>query len=366
MTDPKTKVTQLLQQAHKVGPQYPQGWKVTRLDDVQPKIGSDYLLKHLIDRRSLVLVYGESGSGKTFFSVDLALHVATGSPWRGRRMSQGLVMYLAVENPGSVRNRVYAWREHHKPEPGAPFVIVDAPMDLRDPKVEQAIVDGYQLALREHHAEPGVIVIDTLSRAMPGADENSPEDMTALIGACDRIRSETGAAIVMVHHAGKDLARGARGHSSLKAAVDVEVEVRDKVARVTKNRDGESGVEFPFALELVNLGADQDGDEVVTCVVVDQPEQSRPRKLAQPSGGNQRAVYDAIRELAEERGELSLGTSAIPKGVRIVKIEDVIERASPKVAADPKRKRGRIMEAINGMVSKDVVGLHDPYVWIWR
>jgi RecA-family ATPase len=70
-----------------------------------------------------------------------------------------------------------------------------------------------------------MIVLDTLSRVIAGGNENAPDDMGQLIGNCDRIRAEARAHVMLVHHTGKDEARGARGHSSLRAATDTEIEV---------------------------------------------------------------------------------------------------------------------------------------------
>jgi len=78
--------------------------------------------------------------------------------------------------------------------------------------------------------------------------------------------------IMLIHHSGKDVARGARGHSSLRAAVDTEIELtRDDfgviTAEVTKQCDGPTGYKFGYILRQIELGRDQDGDPVTTCLV---------------------------------------------------------------------------------------------------
>jgi hypothetical protein len=70
-----------------------------------------------------------------------------------------------------------------------------------------------------------LVVVDTLSRAMAGGNENAPDDMSAFIRNIDRIRQETGAHVLIVHHCGKDAAKGARGHSCLRAATDTKIEL---------------------------------------------------------------------------------------------------------------------------------------------
>jgi hypothetical protein len=118
-----------------------------------------------------------------------------------------------------------------------------------------------------------LVVVDTLARAMAGGNENGSEDMGALVTSSDQIREQTGACVLYIHHSGKDAAKGSRGHSSLKAATDTEIEVTrgaDKVssARVTKQRDLESEGSFAFRLEPVELGTNQRGKPVMSCVVV--------------------------------------------------------------------------------------------------
>jgi hypothetical protein len=118
-----------------------------------------------------------------------------------------------------------------------------------------------------------LVIIDTMSRALNGGAEGA-EDMSALVANADRIRAETGVAILFVAHSGKDAAKGIRGWSGIRAAIDVEIEVTRAeddagfVAEVTKERDLPIGDRFGFQLNVVELGHNQRGKPVTTCVVV--------------------------------------------------------------------------------------------------
>jgi hypothetical protein len=118
-----------------------------------------------------------------------------------------------------------------------------------------------------------LVIIDTMARAMAGGDENSGQDMTRAVSAIDAIRAATGAHVCVVHHCGKDEARGARGHSSLRAAVDTEIEVSRPegepitTVRVTKQRDLPMGEPMPFSLKVVELGTDCRGRPITSCLV---------------------------------------------------------------------------------------------------
>src|SRR5690606_28105123 len=163
-----------------------------------------------------------------------------------------------------------------------------------------------------------LIVIDTLSRVMAGGDENGPVDMTAFIKNVDRIRHATGAHIMIVHHTGKDVAKGARGHSSLRAATDTEIEVATdetelRLAKVTKQRDLQGGEEFAFKLEAVALGGDQDGDAVTTCIVspVEDRSHSGP---SLPSRATCKAILKAVDEAWKARNPFSMAPQSKASG----------------------------------------------------
>ena len=137
----------------------------------------------------------------------------------------------------------------------------------------------------------GLVFMDTFSRAMAGYDENSGADMMAIVGGMDRIRRETGACVLVVHHSGKDTKQGARGHSSLLCAVDTEIRVsraKDDGALIeinaTKQRDLPTGPVGVCRLRSMPLGYDGVGEQVFSCVVVDASHShDLPKAVALPS-----------------------------------------------------------------------------------
>lgn len=248
-------------------------------DDVKPVIQSPYIIKGVIDWGTMSVIYGPSNCGKTFFALDIAYHVAIQAPWRGKRVYGGSVLYLAAEGGNGIANRIMALRETTG-SVDVPLALRRAGLDLLNPRADTDHV--LRLAKEVEQAGPlALIVVDTLSRVIAGGDENAASDMTAFIKNVDRIRQSTGAHIMIVHHTGKDAAKGARGHSSLRAATDTEIEISSdefgqRVAKVTKQRDYEGGDEFQFALRPVYLGQDQDGDNVTSCVV-EQPAEGQKK-----------------------------------------------------------------------------------------
>src|SRR5690606_23284637 len=106
---------------------------------------------------------------------------------------------------------------------------------------------------------PGIIVVDTLARAIAGGDDNSSVDMGVFVNNCGAVQEATGATVLIVHHSGKDAAKGARGHSSLQAATDTEIEIKDEALTVTKQRDMGKDESFKFKLRVVEIGRRDDG-----------------------------------------------------------------------------------------------------------
>ncbi|EPR09776.1 hypothetical protein M527_06515 [Sphingobium indicum IP26] len=245
-------------------------------DEAKPNLEANDFVEGLLTSSAMSVVYGPSNCGKTFFILDLALHVSWGRQWRGRDVEQGAIVYLSLEGAQGIQNRMAAFKRHYKIEGRLPFVAMPKPVNLLDDDADIAAV----IQLVHHVAEASgfpvrMVIVDTLSRAMAGGNENSSEDMTALIGNCDRIRSATDAHVCIIHHSGKDEARGARGHSSLRAATDTELEIkRDpemtfSTVRVAKQRDLEAGDPFNFTLHSVHLGTNTKGKDVTSCVVVE-------------------------------------------------------------------------------------------------
>jgi RecA-family ATPase len=273
--------------------------------DRQPCQNEQYLIKGVIQRGTLIVIFGESGSGKTYFTLDLALAIAGGQPWRGRRVTRGLVLYLAME--GRLDDRIEACVKRGITSGAVPVAISQRAADLLHLDGD---VDGLVATVRHAESESGekigLIVVDTLARALAGGSENNPEDMGALILNADRLRHETGAAVVLIHHAGKDASRGARGHSSLKGAVDTEILVEGADGRhtstVTKQRDLPSGQVFAFELEQQVLGHDDEGDPFTACIVKHQEDQTQTARH-RPRSKQQLLILNALEGRQREAGK---------------------------------------------------------------
>jgi RecA-family ATPase len=168
---------------------------------------------------SLAMLVGKWKSLKSFLAIDLAAHIATGRDWCGRPVVEGHVLYVLLEGSGDIAYRYRAWRTFaNEGKHVERLHLLTAPVSLISESDTGALID-LMAVLPE---VPVLVVIDTLARAIGGGDENGT-DMGRLIANADRIRHETGSAVLLVHHHGKSTEAGARGHSSLPGAVDSEL-----------------------------------------------------------------------------------------------------------------------------------------------
>lgn len=250
-----------------------------------------WAVKGLIPQTGLAVVYGPSGAGKSFLLLDMVCAIAEGADWFGRRTTKAPIIYLCLEGAPGFVSRIRAWETAHKRALPELVRCSLQPFDLHDPDAVESLLDsvrGLMATLPEGTPAP-ILVVDTLSRATVGADENGPVAMGLTTNACARIAEVTGGLAILVHHTGKDMDRGMRGHNSLFAAADCVVLVQrcseGRSFEVKKAKDGEDGIGSGFELSPVVLGLDTDGEEVRSCVVTpaDAPPKRRdavPRGIA--------------------------------------------------------------------------------------
>lgn len=226
------------------------------------------LLGKVIERDCTGQIFGPSGDGKTFVTLDMALSVGTGSDWNGNKCEQGVVLYFAGEGHVGLRRRVKAWWQHH----GQPdlsccqFTRQAVPFDGAG--LSKAIRQA--TALVEQVGKPvALIVCDTLARHLQG-DENSTRDMSDFVRAVDDLRGAfPGSTAIIVHHTGNDSEKvgRSRGSSSLKAACDFEIQCLQGVLTFTKVKDGAAPPPVEFKLVPVEIGIDEDGEPITSCIV---------------------------------------------------------------------------------------------------
>jgi hypothetical protein len=243
------------------------GLYAVRWSDAKPILDQPYLIDDMIGLGAMVVTYGDSNAGKTWIKLDQCFHIAAGRDWNGKKVKQGLVVYVAAEGGTGFLNRIEAFKRHYD-TPNLPFSLVPCPINLFSDNADTARLVKLIRAEEEHFGQKCVlVVIDTLARAMAGGDENTAKDMGQFVDNVDRVRAATGATADVIHHTGKDSSKGARGSSALRAATDTEFEVRPGVLSIGKQRDLPGGADMNFELVSVDVGVRPDGKTVTACVV---------------------------------------------------------------------------------------------------
>ncbi|HUW38095.1 MAG TPA: helicase RepA family protein [Rhodocyclaceae bacterium] len=322
-----------------------------------------WAIRGILPTDGLAAIYGASGSGKSFLVLDMLLALAAGRDWLGHAIKKPLpAVYAALEGENGISARVKAHQSRHG-DPGANVRYLLQPFNLLNP----ADVEALAAAIVATGCAGGVVAIDTLNRAAPGADENDSASMGAIIAAAKVLQTRLGGLVLLIHHSGKNLAAGLRGHSSLHAALDAAIEVsRDgerHTWKIAKSKDGEDGSIFPFTLQPVQIGTSEDGSVQTSCVII--PERETIEALASvrtPSGGNQRIALDALREMlifAEHRGQ-----GGAPGDKPCISLEAAIEKVRGRLACDTKRQIERANKAITGLVNRGCLNLREGWIWM--
>jgi hypothetical protein len=266
------------------------GIHLVPFDEITLSTARRDLVKGIIPRVGMTVVWGPPKCGKSFWAFDLMMHVALGWQYRGRRVNQGAVVYCAFEGQTGIEQRVAAFRKTYLDgeSVAVPFYLEPVTLDLvRD---HAALIAVIRQTLGD--AMPVAVTLDTLNRSLAGS-ESSDQDMSAYVRAADAIREDFQCAVIIVHHCGHDGVRP-RGHSSLIGALDAQLAVKRDTANnilveVELMKDGAQGDIIASKLDVVTVGIDEDGDEITSCVIVEldaaaAERASRPAQNRWPRG----------------------------------------------------------------------------------
>lgn len=213
-----------------------------------------WLIDGMILEHGLSFVYGKPGKGKSFLSLDMALRVAYGLDWHGRECKQGGVLYIAGEGKGGYRNRMRGWHLHHGIEPnGKAFRLLPRAVNFMQPEEVAKLVRTVKATV----GDAKLVVIDTVARSLPGAEENASKEMGLFVAACDAIKTECGVCVIGIHHSGKDEDRGMRGSTALEGAGDCVLHLKrnddSKIIEVVTEKQKEGEELPPVHLRLLKV-----------------------------------------------------------------------------------------------------------------
>jgi KaiC/GvpD/RAD55 family RecA-like ATPase len=279
------------------------------------------LVDRVLPLGGFAVLFGPPGVGKTFVALGMGRSVAAGLPWLGREVKTGVVLYIAAEGRSGLKPRRNAWDLEHAQERCPNMFYLPEPVQLADDDQLADLLASIQALDRK----PVLIVIDTLARCFVGLDENHSRDMGKLVAAVDRLRAETGATVLLIHHAGKPRSAKAkvveRGSTALGGAADVMMSLvaqkHGLVLTCPKLKEAEEFEPIPLRLKTVTIG---DGRE--SCVVVADAIEAEP--VLDEKHESALNVLATFREASATTGEWRKATD-IPERTFYRIVDDLME-----------------------------------------
>lgn len=327
------------------GALFSQRYKLRTAADLANAPSLKWMIRSLLPQTGLAALYGASGTGKSFLALDLAVNVAGGSTeWYGMRVTNCPVTYCVLEGEGGMGKRTKAWAQHHDKALPDELRFITQPINL----LRQDDVRELAAAILAAGGGGGLIILDTLNRAAPEADENSSKDMGAIVAAAKALQVVTGGLVMVVHHTGKNSELGMRGHSSLFAAMDSVIGVTKSQWEVKKSKDDATGALYPFKLETLSLGVDDEGDEVTSCVAVPVAAAFALRQ-SKKLGPHQMVALDTIIGMATDF-------------VSSIHVDKAVAAVADKLDVSNKHKRERAKAAIGALIDMGKLKTENNYV----
>ncbi|HKU65956.1 MAG TPA: AAA family ATPase [Rhizomicrobium sp.] len=236
------------------------------------------LITNFLPDDSLYMLYGATGSLKTFVMLDVAYTAASGTQlWPnsgGPNFSASdrlKVVFIAGEGQSDFGRRVEAWKRHHGIVQRLDVLIVpvmprfDSQTQLKDLVKTVSNKLGYA----------DILIVDTLMEASAGFNISDPSNARDFIMACKYLRRHLLCSICLIHHTGKDH-KGHLGAEHLKAAVDIvdKVEMKSasgtsKTIRIAQEKNRDRGKRGDIVLEAIEVeaGRGESGDPVTSLVL---------------------------------------------------------------------------------------------------
>jgi len=345
--------------------------------------GYMWLVEDIFPMGEISLIFGDSGSGKSFGTFDMAMAVARGLKWNGKNTEPGLVVYVAAEAGKGFGKRKLAYSIEHnlQPEAAIPFYLCTKRPDFFASDADLLALIEEIIAVGKTYSQKLVLIaLDTLSALAPGMNENASQDVSMVRKRLVVLQEKFGVAIVLVHHKPKG-GGSPRGHSSLTADFETTIEFEvaaDKRtptggtihrATVRKQREGKAGLKWEFTLPSISVGRNKWGNEETSCAVIPfETSQSNLRDGYRASTNElllMHALYDAL-------GDYGIAPP-FPLPATITKVVDVacvrtamrakvVDSDVDEVAAD-NRFRGAFKRSGDKLRDAGIIGIQKPFWW---
>lgn len=311
-------------------------YKLLKIADILAMEDPESLIESMVPKAGMTVLFGPSGTFKSFVALDWALCVAAGVPWFGRKVQQAPVVYVAGEGLAGIKLRLDAWlHAHPEARPAEHFHLVPNAVNLLDTD-DTMRVHGALEGVRAELGQPcGLLIVDTMARALVGGDENSARDVGLFIANVDEITRPL--ASLVVHHTGKDGA-AERGSSALRGAADsmvkTERSAKDKrklTLKCAKSKDAEEFEDIPLVVVPTNQSITFQIDLTPAAAV--EPEDDLKQHVLMVIARSDRPL-----SLKEVRRRVKGSNPRIDEVVKDLEFEDKIERTRDGLQACPARR----------------------------
>jgi AAA domain len=311
----------------------------------------EWLVKRVLPRKGVAVIYGKPASLKTFIAFHVALSCGVNWAWAGRSVSKAPVVYIAAEGAAGLRKRKAGYAKAYPDLPvHVDFALISAAPNLG---AEPGDLPALTEAIDRADVSPGLIVLDTLAQALGGSDENGA-GMTAFLANAGKLAEHFHCLVLIVHHVGHADDRRMRGHSSLGGGIDAQILCErpegalEATLTVIKLKDDASDVRFVARLSRIVLGHDEDGDEISTLIVESVEEAqvgpSAPATKSVPK--SLRLLMDVVAEVLSDAGRSVQAFGASGPRVRAVAEQHIRKRYFDRVAeqAEPDEDKAKLYD----------------------
>lgn len=319
--------------------------------------GAQYLVKPIVEKDTLSVLFGDSDTYKSFLMFDLGLSIAHGVPFAGLPTKQGAVFVVCGEGQGGIARRVEAWHIGRGIHRDAPFYVSEIPAALFEPDNATALGDEIAEMAEEQGVTPVLVIIDTLSTNMGDGDESKNPDIARFLANVNvHVRARFQSAVIVVHHVGHGDKERERGAYALRGNSDCRVLVKRMVGEITtslhclKTKDSPRWEPIGFQGRVIEFPELYDSEgEPQTSLYFERAHYAPPPEK-QSLGSKQWKALSALEELYIEHQQriAKSGFASTPR-VRTIDWRDrCVERG---ICSD----RRRFSEAKLALVKKQLV-----------
>ena len=342
----------------------------------------EWIIQNVLPAKGFAILVGPPGSYKSFVALDIAEAIATGRTWMGNEVTNpGAVLYICGEGFGGLGARIKATKINNNTKDGAEIYVIRHQLNLRSSADDfNLLMESIDELIQRTGIDLRLVQIDTLARSFGGGNENDSSDMGAWIHNCGRMQRKLDCALMAAHHSGKDILKGARGHSSLLGAVDTQLELqkiamdepKDGVAgrgviTLSKSKDGQDNLKFGFEMVHIDISgglnlADSTslGVREYQEMIDEQHKKTRTPPTRIGAGGVQKVSLDALHKAISEHGEMRLVDGKRNKAILVEQWRQAFEAAQTDKTGIKKRFDRTVMSLQNAKR----VEVFDPFVWV--